>query len=56
MNDILERLQQLFPGDPDVDLALPAAAWLGGFGDYYIELGMLVRMLEKTCDRQWKLV
>lgn len=42
MNEILQRLEQLFHGDPEVDLALPAAAWLGGFGDYHVELVMLV--------------
>ena len=44
MNEILQRLEQLFQGDPEVDLALPAAAWLGGFGDYHVELAMLVRV------------
>ncbi len=50
VNDIIARLQPLFRGDPEVDQALPAAAWLGAFGEYYLEMGMLVR---RECPRGW---
>lgn len=43
MNAIIAKLDPLFKGDPEVDQVLPAVAWLNAFGDYYIEIGMLVR-------------
>lgn len=45
MNAIIATLEPLYKGDPQLDQALPTATWLNAFGDYYIELGMLVRML-----------
>lgn len=48
VNAIIGQLELLFKGDPDVDQSLPAAAWLGAFGDYYIEMGMLVHCTGKA--------
>lgn len=48
VNAIIAQLDPLFKGDPAVDQTLPAAAWLGAYGDYYIELGMLVHCTGKA--------
>jgi hypothetical protein len=43
VNAIVATLEAIYKGDPEVDQILPSAAWLGAVGDYYIEMGMLVR-------------
>ncbi len=43
VEDVKRRIIAFLEASPDVEPSLPRAAWCAGPGDYYVEIGMLVR-------------